>query len=57
MPFDLKVEGTRMLICWWLAGVLLMGTKTAVLDLNEQGKKVALAHFTYINPLPRIRQR
>jgi 2-oxoglutarate ferredoxin oxidoreductase subunit alpha len=27
--------------------------KTAVLDLNEQGKKVALAHFNYINPLPK----
>jgi 2-oxoglutarate ferredoxin oxidoreductase subunit alpha len=29
---------------------------TAVEDLNKEGKKVALAHFTYINPLPRNTQ-
>ncbi|HQB28062.1 MAG TPA: 2-oxoacid:acceptor oxidoreductase subunit alpha, partial [Paludibacter sp.] len=51
---DLKVEGSAdadLLVIGW--GSTYGHLKTAVLDLNEQGKKVALAHFTYINPLPK----
>ncbi|NLK48316.1 MAG: 2-oxoacid:acceptor oxidoreductase subunit alpha [Bacteroidales bacterium] len=51
---DLKVEGNAdadLLVVGW--GSTYGHLKTAVLDLNEQGKKVALAHFNYINPLPK----
>ena len=40
----------------WYAGVGFGGTYghlyTAMEELLEQGKKVALAHFEFINPLP-----
>ena len=51
---DLEVEGNQdadLLVIGW--GSTYGHLKTALLNLNEQGKKVALAHFTYINPLPK----
>ncbi|MDR1699242.1 MAG: 2-oxoacid:acceptor oxidoreductase subunit alpha [Prevotellaceae bacterium] len=51
---DIKVEGNPdadLLVIGWggTHGHLI----SAVNELNKEGKKVALAHFNYINPLPK----
>lgn len=49
-----KVEGNEnadVLIIGW--GGTYGHLKTAVKELNEEGKEVAFAHFNYINPLPK----
>ncbi|NPA68463.1 MAG: 2-oxoacid:acceptor oxidoreductase subunit alpha [Chlorobi bacterium] len=51
---DLKVEGNPdadILVVGW--GSTYGHLTTAVRELNEEGKKVAHAHFNYINPLPK----
>jgi len=51
---ELKVEGDEtadtLVIGWGSTQGHLM---TAINSLNKEGKKVALAHFNYINPLPK----
>ncbi|MBE9466849.1 MAG: 2-oxoacid:acceptor oxidoreductase subunit alpha [Bacteroidetes bacterium] len=51
---ELKIEGNKD------ADILLVGwggtygqLATATNEINKEGKKVALAHFNYINPLPK----
>ncbi len=51
---ELKIEGNKnadLLVVGWggTYGHLL----TAVKEVNKEGQKVALAHFNYINPLPK----
>ncbi len=51
---ELKIEGDEtadLLVLGW--GSTHGHLMTAVNSLNKQGKKVALAHFNYINPLPK----
>ena len=51
---ELKVEGNEdadVLVVGW--GSTYGHLTTAVRELNEAGKKVAHAHFNYINPLPK----
>lgn len=51
---ELVVEGDKdadLLVVGW--GATHGHLMTAVNSLNKQGKKVALAHFNYINPLPK----
>lgn len=51
---DLKVEGEEnadVLVVGW--GSTYGHLTTAVREMNEAGKKVAHAHFNYINPLPK----
>jgi len=51
---DVKVEGNAdadMLVIGW--GGTHGHLMTAVNNLNKAGKKIALAHFNYINPLPK----
>jgi len=51
---ELKVEGDEsadMLVIGW--GGTHGHLMTAVNNLNKAGKKIALAHFNYINPLPK----
>lgn len=51
---ELQVEGDKdadLLVVGW--GATHGHLMTAVNALNKQGKKVALAHFNYINPLPK----
>jgi 2-oxoglutarate/2-oxoacid ferredoxin oxidoreductase subunit alpha len=51
---DLKVEGDEsadMLVIGW--GGTHGHLMSAVNNLNKEGKKIALAHFNYINPLPK----
>ncbi len=51
---DLKVEGNAdadVLVVGW--GSTYGHLTTAVREMNESGKKVAHAHFNYINPLPK----
>lgn len=51
---ELVVEGEKdadLLVVGW--GATHGHLMTAVNTLNKQGKKVALAHFNYINPLPK----
>lgn len=51
---DLKVEGDEnsdLLIVGW--GSTYGHLASAVNGMRKQGKKVALAHFNYINPLPK----
>jgi 2-oxoglutarate ferredoxin oxidoreductase subunit alpha len=51
---ELQVEGdpdAEMLVISW--GSTHGHLMTAVSSLNKQGHKVALAHFSYINPLPK----
>jgi 2-oxoglutarate/2-oxoacid ferredoxin oxidoreductase subunit alpha len=51
---DVKVEGNvdaDMLVIGW--GGTHGHLMTAVNNLNKAGKKIALAHFNYINPLPK----
>jgi 2-oxoglutarate ferredoxin oxidoreductase subunit alpha len=51
---ELKVEGDPdadlLIIGWGSTHGHLMST---ICELNKEGKKVALAHFNYINPLPK----
>jgi len=51
---ELKVEGDEtadMLVIGW--GGTHGHLMSAVTNLNKAGKKIALAHFNYINPLPK----
>ena len=51
---ELKVEGDEsadMLVIGW--GGTHGHLMSAVNNLNKEGKKIALAHFNYINPLPK----
>jgi len=51
---ELSIEGDEtadLLVLGW--GSTHGHLMTAVNSLNKQGKKVALAHFNYINPLPK----
>jgi 2-oxoglutarate/2-oxoacid ferredoxin oxidoreductase subunit alpha len=51
---ELKIEGDEtadLLVLGW--GSTHGHLMTAVNSLNKQGKKVALAHFNYISPLPK----
>ena len=51
---ELKVEGDEnadMLVIGW--GGTHGHLMTAVNNMNKDGKKIALAHFNYINPLPK----
>ena len=51
---ELKVEGDKnadMLVIGW--GGTHGHLMTAVNNMNKDGKKIALAHFNYINPLPK----
>jgi 2-oxoglutarate/2-oxoacid ferredoxin oxidoreductase subunit alpha len=51
---DLKVEGDEsadMLVIGW--GGTHGHLMSAVNNMNKEGKKIALAHFNYINPLPK----
>jgi 2-oxoglutarate ferredoxin oxidoreductase subunit alpha len=51
---DVKVEGNvdaDLLVIGW--GGTHGHLMTAVNNMNKQGKKIALAHFNYINPLPK----
>ncbi len=51
---DLKVEGNAdadVLVVGW--GSTYGHLTTAVREMNNEGKKVAHAHFNYINPLPK----
>jgi len=51
---ELEIEGDKSsdtLVIGW--GGTYGHLYTAVDELNESGKSVALAHFNYINPLPR----
>ena len=51
---DVEVTGDKdaeLLVIGW--GSTLGHLTSAVETLNENGKKAALAHFTYINPLPK----
>lgn len=51
---DLKVEGNPdadVLVVGW--GSTYGHLTTAVREMNEAGKKIAHAHFNYINPLPK----
>lgn len=51
---DIKIEGDEsadLLVIGW--GGTHGHLMTAVNNLNKQGKKIALAHFNYINPLPK----
>ena len=43
-------ENAELLVVGW--GATHGHLMTAVNALNKEGKKVALAHFNYINPLP-----
>ena len=51
---ELEVEGNKdadTLVVGW--GGTYGQLATAVKEMNNEGKKVALAHFNYINPLPK----
>jgi 2-oxoglutarate ferredoxin oxidoreductase subunit alpha len=51
---ELEITGNadaELLVVGW--GGTFGHLYTAVDELNQEGKKVALAHFTYINPLPK----
>ena len=51
---ELKVEGDEtadMLVIGW--GGTHGHLMSAVMNMNKDGKKIALAHFNYINPLPK----
>ena len=51
---ELKVEGdetAEMLVIGW--GGTHGHLMSAVMNMNKDGKKIALAHFNYINPLPK----
>ena len=51
---DLTVSGSEdadLLVIGW--GGTRGHLMSAVSEMNEKGKKVALAHFNYINPLPK----
>lgn len=51
---EIKVEGDKnadMLVIGW--GGTHGHLMTAVNNLNKKGQKIALAHFNYINPLPK----
>ena len=51
---ELKVEGNEnadMLVIGW--GGTHGHLMSAVMNMNKDGKKIALAHFNYINPLPK----
>ena len=51
---ELKVEGNEdaeLLVVGW--GSTHGHLMTAVNSMNKKGKKIALAHFNYINPLPK----
>lgn len=51
---DIKVEGAQegdILVVGW--GGTYGHLKTAVSNLNAEGVKIGLAHFNYINPLPK----
>ena len=53
---DLEIEGyqgadAELLVIGW--GSTHGHLMSAITDLNKSGKKIALAHFHYINPLPR----
>ena len=51
---ELKIEGNKdadLLVVGW--GGTYGHLATAVKELNNEGKDVALAHFNYINPLPK----
>jgi len=51
---ELKVEGDEtadMLVIGW--GGTHGHLMSAVMNMNKIGKRIALAHFNYINPLPK----